>query len=140
MNLRIFAFLPLVLLAACETLHNAELAKAEVAAAANPLPPLSGERVKLAGCQLADFVDFALTNRPEVISAELAVESRLLAITAVESGKPFMPHLNMSANYGQSTANAGSHYSGHNSGRFNGSATLEIKRFKKISKEREGRR
>ena len=126
MNLRIFAFLPLVLLAACETLHNAELAKTEVAAATNPLPPLSGERVKLAGCQLADFVDFALTNRPEVISAELAVESRLLAITAVESGKPFMPHLNMSANYGQSTANAGSHYSGHNSGRFNGSATLEM--------------
>ena len=126
MNLRIFAFLPLVLLAACETLHNAELAKAEVAAAANPLPPLSGERVKLAGCQLADFVDFALTNRPEVISAELAVESRLLAITAVKSGKPFMPHLNMSANYGQSTANAGSHYSGHNSGRFNGSTTLEM--------------
>ena len=126
MNLRIFAFLPLVLLAACETLHNAELAKAEVAAAANPLPPLSGERVKLAGCQLADFVDFALTNRPEVISAELAVESRLLAITSVESGKPFMPHLNMSANYGQSTANVGSHYSGHNSGRFNGSTTLEM--------------
>lgn len=126
MNLRIFAFLPLVLLAACETLHNAELSKAEVAASANPSASMPGERVRLSGCQLADFVDFALTNRPEVISAELAVESRLLAITSVESGKPFMPHLNMSASYGQSTANAGSHYSGHNSGRFNGSAALEM--------------
>ena len=126
LDMRLLAVVPLTLLMACETIHNAELAKVESMPAADTLLSKPGGHVKLAGFQLADFVDFALTNRPDVTSAKLAVESRLMAIATVESGRPFMPHLNMSANYGQSTANNGSHYSGHNSGRFNGSVALEM--------------
>ena len=107
--MRLLAVVPLAFLMACETIHNAELAKAESMPAADPLLSKPGRQVKLSGFQLADFVDFALTNRPDVTSAKLAVESRLMAIATVESGKSFMPHLNMSANYGQSTANGGSH-------------------------------
>ena len=120
------SFLASVLLAACETIHNAEVAKTQVMSAIDPSLAKPSERVNLTGFQLADFVDFALTNRPEVISAELAVEDRLMAVRMVESGKPFMPHLNMSAGYGQSTANNGSRFSWRNTGRFNGSVGLEM--------------
>ncbi len=118
--------LSLLLLAACETVRNADIAKMEVLPAADPVLAKSAERVVLTGFDLADFVDFALTNRPEVISAELAVEDRLMAIRTVESAKPFMPHLTMSANYGQSTANSGSRFSWRNSGRFNGGIGMEM--------------
>ena len=120
------SLMSLALLAACETIRNADVAKMEVLPAVDPLLAKPADRVDLTGFQLADFVDFALTNRPEVISAGLAVEDRLMAIRTVESGKPFMPHLSMSANYGQSTANNGSHFSWRNSGRFNGSVGLEM--------------
>ena len=118
--------LPMVLLAACETLHNADTAKMEVMQSVDPKLSQPAQIVKLTGFQLADYVDFALTNRPEVMSAELAVESKLMALKSIESGRPFMPHLTMSAGYGQSTHNNTSHYSGHNSGRFNGGVGLEM--------------
>jgi outer membrane protein TolC len=125
-DVRLLMAVPLSLLMACETLHNAEISKVESMPAADPLIAEPVDRVSLPGYELADFVDFALTNRPEVAAAKIAVESRLAAIASVESGRPFMPHLDMSANYAQSTANGGSHYSGHNSGRFNGSVALEM--------------
>ena len=117
---------PLALLvASCATLRRAEEAKGEVAPAA--MSGLSASpRVNLLGFQLPDFVDFALTNRPEVISAALTVEERLLAIRTVESGKPFMPNLTATAGYGQSTGNGGSHFSWRNTGRFTGSVGLEM--------------
>ena len=109
----------------CSTIENAEEAKEEVAPAANAEGAADG-RVNLVGFQLPDFVEYAMTNRPEVISAELAVEERMLAIRSVKSGKPLMPHLTTSASYGQSTANSGSHFSWHNSGRFSGSVGFEM--------------
>lgn len=118
---------PLALLvASCATLRRAEEAKDEVASAATPGLAEPSPRVNLLGFQLPDFVDFALTNRPEMISAALTVEERLLAIRTVESGKPFMPNLTATAGYGQATANGGPHFSWHNSGRFTGSVGLEM--------------
>ena len=114
-----------LLVTSCGTIHRAEEAKDEIAPAALPELACPAARVNLLGFQLPDFVAFALTNRPEVIAAELSVEARALAVTAVESGKPGMPHVTASANYGQSTAN-GSHFSWHNSGRFSGSVGLEM--------------
>ena len=112
--------------ASCATIRHADEAKDEVAPVAVPELAAEVSRVNLIGFQLPDFVDFALTNRPEMISAALAVEDRLLAIRTVESGKPFMPNLTASAGYGQSTGNGGSHFSWHNSGRFTGSVGLEL--------------
>ena len=114
-----------LLATSCGTIHRAEKAKDEVAPAAVPALAGPAVRVNLLGFQLPDFVAFALTNRPEVIAAELSVEARALVVTAVESGKPGMPHVTASANYGQSTVN-GSHFSWHNSGRFSGSVGLEM--------------
>ena len=115
-----------VFVAACGTIRRAENAKEEVAVAAEAAGDEILPRVNLVGFQLPDFVDFAMTNRPEVISAALAVEERALAIRTVESGKPFMPHLTGSMGYGQSTANGGSHFSWHNSGKFNGNVSLDL--------------
>ena len=115
-----------LLAASCATIRRADEAKDEVLPAASPDLAEPAARVNLLGFQLPDFVDFALTNRPEVISAALTVEDRLLAIRNVESGKPFMPNLGASAGYGQSTGNGGSHFSWHNSGRFTGSVGLEL--------------
>lgn len=111
--------------AACSTIHQADEAKEEVAAVATPELAQPAARVNLLGFQLPDFVDFAFTNRPEMISAALVAEEKLLAIKAIESAKPFMPNLAASAGYGQSTAN-GSHFSWRNSGRFTGSVGLEM--------------
>lgn len=115
-----------LLLTACETVRNADIAKMEVMPAVDPALAGKVPQTDISGFQLADLVDFALTNRPEVISAGLAVEDRLMALRSVESGKHFMPHLNISANYGQSTANGGSHFSWRNTGRLNGGASLEM--------------
>lgn len=115
-----------LLLAACETVHNADIAKMEVLPAVNPSLAGKVPKTDISGFHLADLVDFALTNRPEVISAELAVEDRLMALRSVKSGRHFMPHLNISASYGQSTANRESHFSWRNTGRLNGGASLEM--------------
>jgi outer membrane protein TolC len=123
---RRFTVMPIVFLAACETIHNADLAKMEVMQCANTQYSDTTQRVNLVGFQLADYVDFALTNRPEVISAELAVEAKLMALRTLQSGRPFMPHLTLSTGYGQATANNTSHYSGHNSGRYRGSVGFEM--------------
>ncbi len=113
--------------ASCGTVRNAELAKEEA------LPAATGEAsaaglggVSLAGFRLPDFVEFAMTNRPEVISAALAVEERTLAIRTIDSARPFMPNVTASAGYGQSTANGGPHFSWRNSGRFSASAGLDV--------------
>ena len=115
-----------LLVASCATIRHADEAKDEVSPAATPVPGMEVSRVNLLGFQLPDFVEFAFTNRPEMVSAVLSVEERLLAIKTVESGKPFMPNLTASAGYGQSTGNGGSHFSWHNSGRFNGNVGLEL--------------
>ena len=115
-----------ILAASCTTIDNADRAKEEVSQTADPSSASTPSSVSLIGYQLPDFVDFALTNRPEVIAAQLAVEERMLAISTVKSGKPLMPHINASASYGQSTANRGSHFSWHNSGKFSGAASLEL--------------
>ena len=112
-------------LAGCGTIQRAENAKNEVAPAADGAETSVG-RVNLIGFQLPDFVEYAMTNRPEVISAALAVEERMLAVKSVESGRPLMPHLTTSASYGQSTANNSSHFSWHNSGKFSGSVGFEM--------------
>ncbi len=115
-----------LLATSCATLHRAEEAKDEIAPAALPAFAEPAPRVSLIGYQLPDFVDYAMTNRPEVISAALAVDERMMAIRTVESGKPFMPNFTAAAGYGQSTGNGGSHFSWRNSGRFTGSVGLEM--------------
>ena len=122
---RLILLAALTLVASCATIRNAESAKDEIALDAMPELSRPAVRINLVGFQLPDFVEFALTNRPEVISAALAVEEKLLAVKAVESGKPFMPNLTAAAGYGQSTAN-GHHFSWHNSGRFTGSVGLDM--------------
>ena len=115
-----------LLASSCATIRHADEAKEEIAPAAMPELAAEAARVSLLGFQLPDFVDFAMTNRPEMISAALAVEERLMELRLVESGRPFMPNLTAAASYGQSTANGGPHFSWHNSGRFTGSVGLEM--------------
>ena len=119
-------FVLAVFAAACGTIRRAQEAKEEVQAVADSAETASASRVNLVGFQLPEFVAFAMTNRPEVISASLAAEERMLAVRTVESGKPFMPHLTAGAGYGQSTANNGPHFSWHNAGKFNANLSLEL--------------
>ena len=123
---RALPFALALLAASCSTIRDAREAEEIAAVSSGPASAAARSRVRLVGFQLADFVDFAMTNRPEVISAELAVETSLLAVKSVESGRPFMPNLTAGANYGQSTANRGSHFSWRNSGRFGANFGLEL--------------
>lgn len=110
----------------CTTVENAENAKAEVAPFTEPLERSLPEEFDFSGFGLKEFVEFAVTNRPEIMSAILAVDQRINAIEAIESGKPFMPHLTASSRYGQSTANSGPHFSWRNSGRYSGAVNFEM--------------
>lgn len=125
------AFWPSVLIlalgcAACTSVvKRAEEAKSEAAAAADPQGAAEMPPIAFGSRQLPEFVDFAMTNRPEMVAAALEVELKVRALEIVDSGAPFMPHLTADARYGQSTAN-GAHFSWKNSGRFSGGVNLEM--------------
>ena len=100
----------------CNTVREARIAQAETHQSA-------GE-VKFSNPSLKELVAFALTNRPDMAAAELAVEDARLALRQVSSER----HLQAGAgsNYGQSTAN-GSHWSWHEGrGSFSGSVNAEL--------------
>jgi len=85
--------------AGCDTMRRAREAQRAIAPAAVDLGGFAvGEedeleaatnavssRVNLVGFKLGDFVSFALTNRPDLVEAELAVEKARLAVTSVEA-------------------------------------------------------
>lgn len=47
-------------------------------------------KVDLRGCSLRELVDFAMTNRPSVVSARLSVEDARLAIKAIAADAPLV--------------------------------------------------
>ena len=67
----------------CMTIHRAKIAQCAIAEGT------SGEETPvLSGFPLAQYVDFALTNRPSVLSAELAVVDARLALKQLAADAP----------------------------------------------------
>lgn len=97
--------LSLAAVAGCGTIHNAQ----ETQRALEPKgfgPETDGARVCLRDYTLRELVDFAMTNRPSVINAALAVDDAHLALREIVADAPLIgrhpwcaPHLSASGGY-----------------------------------------
>ena len=101
-------------IAGCETIERARTAQKAVAAATNDVPAAASKplpRVNLLGAKFIDFVEFAMTNRPSLEIARLAVSNAMLSVIEATSDRDLK--VNLSGGYSQSTANGGGHFSWH---------------------------
>lgn len=134
MSLRnlVVSSLAVALAAGCSTIFNAREAQKAVAEKG-----LVGEsradvaRVNLRGYSLSQLVDYAMTNRPSVVSARLAVEDARLALKTVAADAPLVsstpwtaPKLSLGAGYAASSDASTSRLGWHTEG--NASAALSL--------------
>ena len=85
--------MPFVLAAVvgCSTIHSARDAQREVAAkGAEEVVAAAQDKVALGACSLPELVEFALTNRPSMISANLAVTDARLALKQIAADAPLV--------------------------------------------------
>ena len=111
----------------CDTMYRAQIAQKEVEAMSSDDGgdvAAQTDFVDLTRFTLPEYVMFALTNRPDVISARLAVSNACLKLTQITSGE--YPILGVSGGYSQSTHNNGPHFSWHQSGDANASFRMEL--------------
>ncbi|MBR1589210.1 MAG: TolC family protein, partial [Kiritimatiellae bacterium] len=104
----------LAVLAGCDTIKRARTAQTAVAAATNDVPAAVSRplpRVNLLGAKFLDFVEFAMTNRPSLETARLAVSNAALSVIEATSDRELKA--NLSGGYSQSTANGGGRFSWH---------------------------
>ena len=104
----------LAAVAGCDTIKRARTAQRVVAAATNDVPAAVAKplpRVNLRGAKFIDFVEFALTNRPSLEAARLAVSNAALSVIEATSDRELQ--VNLAGGYLQATANSGSHFSWH---------------------------
>lgn len=122
MNLRLVysSFLILAFAAVgCSTIRHARDAQAEVSARdAGKFSSASSGQLDLRGKSLAELVDFALTNRPSVVSARLAVDDARLALKELAADAPLVgdspwtaAHLSLNGAYSETSA--GTHWRDH---------------------------
>ena len=132
------------LIAGCCTIENARAVQRGIKAKSADVPSVEKrETVDLRGLDLEGLVNWALTNRPGVVRAELAVESARLALKSVKSGGLLVPQVDVSLGHSQSTQNRkDTHFSWRNTGNGAGkiSADILIFDFGRVrAKEREAR-
>ena len=102
------------LFAGCETVERARRAQARVAPHADEAAVATNARparVRLVGQDLYGYVAFAMTNRPSLEVARLAVSNAALALASVTADRALQ--LSLSGGYSQATANGGGHFSWH---------------------------
>lgn len=86
----VFVAFPAVV-AGCATVFNAREAQEEVLAKGQAAESREGiRRIDLRGKSLEQLVDFALTNRPSVTAARLAVDEARLALKSVAADAPLV--------------------------------------------------
>ena len=121
------AALALIGAVGCDTMHNAQVAQEEIAAISSDdgkdVAPQT-DFVDLTRFTLPEYVEYALSNRPDVISAQLAVSNAYLKLISITSGE--YPIFGMSGGYSQGTHNSGPHFSWRQSGDAKASFNMEL--------------
>jgi len=107
---RRLVFSGLLLVVGCSTIRNAHEAQEGVAEKGEERPAAKVEKLNLRGYSLAELVDFAMTNRPSVVSARLAVEDARLALREIAADAPIVsdtpwtaPHISVNGMYSESS-------------------------------------
>ena len=100
----------LLALAGCTAISTAYEAQRALEAKGSGAAPASVEKVCLADCSLKELVHFAMTNRPSVAAAALAVADARLALREIAADAPLVsyspwtsPHLALSGGYAASS-------------------------------------
>ena len=96
----------------CDTIRRAHKAQRSVAAATNDVPAAVAKpmpRVNLLGFRFVNFVEFAMTNRPSLEAARLAVSNAALSV--IEATADRQLKMDVAGGFSQSTMNSGSHFS-----------------------------
>ncbi len=116
----------LLAFAGCETIYNATLAQEEVNATISPDSAAADDDVEfvdLTDFTLADYVEFALSNRPEVASSYLALSNACLSLRMITAGE--YPLFDFGGGYSQSTHN-GPHFSWRQQGAADATFRMEL--------------
>ena len=103
----------LAAVAGCDTIKRARTAQKSVAAATNDVPADVSKtlpRVNLLDAKFVDLVEFAMTNRPSLEIARLAVSNATLSVIEATADRELQ--MSLAGGYSQSTAND-SHFSWH---------------------------
>ena len=103
----------LAAVAGCDTINRARTVQKAMAAATNDVPAdvsTTLPRVNLLGAKFVDLVAFAMTNRPSLEIARLAVSNATLSVIEATSDRELQ--MSLAGGYSQSTAND-SHFSWH---------------------------
>jgi len=138
-----FGAAALLLASGCETVDRARRAQAEAESAGldEPVTRVPVRQVNFKGYRLADYVAWAMNHRPGIEAAYLSISNAMLELSRVTSDR-FL-QANLSSGFSQSTANRGSHFSGHQErGKFTSDVAFDllIYDFGRIdAKEREAR-
>jgi outer membrane protein len=115
----------LLFLGGCGTIYRAKIAQIGVKDASNGLSSTLRERVDFTGAKLVDFVSFALTNRPEILTAQLNVTNAVLSLKEITGERAL--DISTRANWSRSTLNRTSHFSGRSNGDpFSSSLSLDL--------------
>jgi len=129
-RLRLLSVLIAACCAGCDTMQRAQEAQDEIAAVARDrgaggvCETNEPARVALDGLTLRGYVEFALTKRPDVASARLAVSNAALALVTAQADDVLMPQVTAAGGHSQSTQNKTPHFSWHQKG--NGEASVMV--------------
>ena len=101
----------LLALSGCMTIFTAQQAQQMLAGKGRGSVSAREGRLDLSGYSLKELVDFAMTNRPSMVSAALAVMDARLALKEIAADAPLVsyspwtsPHLALSGGYAESSA------------------------------------
>lgn len=126
-QIRFFAALSALLaFVGCGTMYHAAEAQLEVMEMSSDVvasPSEDEDFVDLGDFSLAEYVDFAISNRPDVVSSLLAVSNAWLKLVSVTSGE--YPLWDFGGGYSQSTHN-GPHFSWRQKGSADATFRMEF--------------
>lgn len=127
----LFLGLPLVV-SGCMTMLTARQAQQSAAAAGCGVVAEPSATIDLTGYSLRELVEFAMTNRPSMVSAALAVADARLALKAIAADAPLVsyspwtsPHLSVSGGY-SATSDADRHLRWQTEGSASAGLSLDI--------------
>jgi len=121
----------LLLAVGCSTIREAHRAQDDLKPKGEEAAQESGEKLNLRAYSLERLVDFAMTNRPSVVSARLAVEDARLALKEIAADAPIIsdtpwtaPHIKATGGYSEKSK--GTHLGGGEGFRTSGNATFAL--------------
>ena len=100
----------MLIVSGCMTIYNAYEAQESVADKGGGIHAEGVRKLDLSDCSLKELVQFAMTNRPSMVSAALAVVDARLALKEIAADAPLVsyspwtsPHLGLSGGYAESS-------------------------------------